>query len=244
MQRDTLEIWDPAWHRRAGGGARASDGTSAAPTSASASSSSVHLPGDDDDHFPPFVNISQTEPRVCSGAAWGSAADRPALGPRRRAATRTTTGCNAAGRPAGPRRLTAAYACLGRVASTGGAAGTGIRGEAPEDQFLICDVRAGCPWEERRFYFDPVWNPGRQVLVHPCPGDLADRLAGPARPMSRRSAPPARWTGASARSSATGRTSCWVIAYRFHALAPRFASAGYCSPAMAPTCWPPSGPGA
>ena len=25
-------------------------------------------------------------------------------------------------------------------------------------------------WErERRFYFDPPWNPGRQVLIHPCP---------------------------------------------------------------------------
>ena len=25
-------------------------------------------------------------------------------------------------------------------------------------------------WEtERRFYFDPEWNPGRQVLIHPCP---------------------------------------------------------------------------
>jgi len=22
---------------------------------------------------------------------------------------------------------------------------------------------------ERRFHFDPVWNPGRQVLIHPCP---------------------------------------------------------------------------
>ena len=22
---------------------------------------------------------------------------------------------------------------------------------------------------ERRFYFDPAWNPGRQVLIHPCP---------------------------------------------------------------------------
>lgn len=39
------------------------------------------------------------------------------------------------------------------------------------DQFLICDIRTDLPgWEtERRFYFDPEWNPGRQVLIHPCP---------------------------------------------------------------------------
>jgi 3-(3-hydroxy-phenyl)propionate hydroxylase len=44
-------------------------------------------------------------------------------------------------------------------------------GESFEDYFLICDLRTDLPgWEtERRFYFDPEWNPGRQVLIHPCP---------------------------------------------------------------------------
>ncbi len=44
-------------------------------------------------------------------------------------------------------------------------------GRSFEDRFLICDIRAELPgWEaERRFYFDPAWNPGRQVLIHPCP---------------------------------------------------------------------------
>src|SRR3954454_15069723 len=44
-------------------------------------------------------------------------------------------------------------------------------GESFEDYFLICDIRTDLPgWEtERRFYFDPEWNPGRQVLIHPCP---------------------------------------------------------------------------
>ncbi|GAA2436499.1 FAD-dependent oxidoreductase [Actinomadura vinacea] len=61
-----------------------------------------------------------------------------------------------------------------------GARGGGIRellgldfpGLSFEDRFLICDIRADLPgWEnERRFYFDPPWNPGRQVLIHPCPG--------------------------------------------------------------------------
>ena len=60
-----------------------------------------------------------------------------------------------------------------------GARGDGVRallgltfgGETFDDQFLICDIRAELTgWElERRFYFDPEWNPGRQVLIHACP---------------------------------------------------------------------------
>lgn len=44
-------------------------------------------------------------------------------------------------------------------------------GKTFEDYFLICDIKTDMPgWElERRFYFDPPWNPGRQVLIHPCP---------------------------------------------------------------------------
>lgn len=50
--------------------------------------------------------------------------------------------------------------------------GLDFPGHSFEDSFLICDIRASLPgWEnERRFYFDPEWNPGRQVLIHPCPG--------------------------------------------------------------------------
>jgi 3-(3-hydroxy-phenyl)propionate hydroxylase len=69
-------------------------------------------------------------------------------------------------------RVTYAVACAG-------ARGEGIRdllgvtfeGHSFDDRFLICDIRAELPgWEtERRFYFDPPWNPGRQVLIHPCP---------------------------------------------------------------------------
>ncbi|WP_431927186.1 FAD-dependent monooxygenase [Amycolatopsis tucumanensis] len=50
--------------------------------------------------------------------------------------------------------------------------GVGFGGHSFDDRFLICDIRADMPgWaQERRFYFDPEWNPGRQVLIHPCPG--------------------------------------------------------------------------
>ena len=49
--------------------------------------------------------------------------------------------------------------------------GVAFDGQTFGDQFLICDIRTDLPgWEhERRFYFDPAWNPGRQVLIHPCP---------------------------------------------------------------------------
>lgn len=48
--------------------------------------------------------------------------------------------------------------------------GVEFDGRSFADQFLICDIRADLPFpSERRFFFDPRWNPGRQVLVHPCP---------------------------------------------------------------------------
>jgi len=49
--------------------------------------------------------------------------------------------------------------------------GVGFDGQSFGDLFLICDIRTDLPgWAaERRFYFDPPWNPGRQVLIHPCP---------------------------------------------------------------------------
>ncbi|MEO3869026.1 FAD-dependent monooxygenase [Nonomuraea sp. B12E4] len=75
----------------------------------------------------------------------------------------------------GQRPLRAPYvlACTGaRSQPVRQALGVTFDGETFEDQFLICDIKADLPdWEsERRFYFDPVWNPGRQVLIHPCPG--------------------------------------------------------------------------
>jgi 2-polyprenyl-6-methoxyphenol hydroxylase-like FAD-dependent oxidoreductase len=47
-------------------------------------------------------------------------------------------------------------------------------GESFSDRFLIADIRAdlGFAEPERRFYFDPPWNPGRQVLLHPQPGGV------------------------------------------------------------------------
>jgi 2-polyprenyl-6-methoxyphenol hydroxylase-like FAD-dependent oxidoreductase len=48
--------------------------------------------------------------------------------------------------------------------------GVSFPGQSFADQFLIADIRADLPFpSERRFYFDPEWNPGRQVLVHEQP---------------------------------------------------------------------------
>src|SRR5204863_8716962 len=75
----------------------------------------------------------------------------------------------------GERRIEADYAiaCAGaRGDAVRRALGQRLDGVSFRHLFLICDIRADLPgWAaERRFYFDPPWNPGRQVLIHPCPG--------------------------------------------------------------------------
>lgn len=127
--------------------------------------------------LPPFVNISQsrTEQILDEQIAvqplidvlWGhevTGLEQDDLGVTVRCAT-----------AAGEAVLEASYAV-----AAAGARGDQIRrqlqvsfdGHSFDDRFLICDIRADLPgWEtERRFYFDPAWNPDRQVLIHPCPG--------------------------------------------------------------------------
>ncbi len=51
--------------------------------------------------------------------------------------------------------------------------GLDFDGHSFADLFLIADIRAELPFAaERRFHFDPEWNPGRQVLVHPQPDSV------------------------------------------------------------------------
>ncbi|HEU5108200.1 MAG TPA: FAD-dependent monooxygenase, partial [Micromonosporaceae bacterium] len=54
------------------------------------------------------------------------------------------------------------------------ALGLPFDGHSYADQFLITDIRAklDLPVPERRFYFDPPANPGRQVLLHPQPDSV------------------------------------------------------------------------
>jgi 3-(3-hydroxy-phenyl)propionate hydroxylase len=114
--------------------------------------------------FPPFVNISQSrveeilDERIAAqpliDVRWNHRVERidqDATGVR----LVTDDGV----------RITADYAL---------ALGVVFEGHSFDDRFLICDIRADLPgWaRERRFYFDPVWNPGRQVLIHPCPDSV------------------------------------------------------------------------
>ncbi|MBA0126636.1 FAD-dependent monooxygenase [Haloechinothrix sp. YIM 98757] len=127
--------------------------------------------------FPPFVNISQSrteellDERIAGQelieTRWAHEVvgiEQDGTGVRLRCAT-----------PAGTVELPADYA-LACAGATGRevrrALGVTFSGHSFEDRFLICDIRASLPgWShERRFYFDPEWNPGRQVLIHPCPG--------------------------------------------------------------------------
>lgn len=75
----------------------------------------------------------------------------------------------------GPHRLRAAWmvAADGAHGAVRRLLGVGFPGHSFADQFLIADIRAELPFpNERRFYFDPEWNPGRQVLVHEQPDSV------------------------------------------------------------------------
>lgn len=127
--------------------------------------------------FPPFVNISQARTEEILDAC---IAAHPGIEVRW---SHTVTAITQDGRgvsltcqtPATTSVVRASYAV-----ACSGAAGEAVRamlgvtfdGQSFGDRFLICDIRAELPgWHsERRFHFDPVWNPGRQVLIHPCPG--------------------------------------------------------------------------
>ncbi|MFC9515459.1 FAD-dependent monooxygenase [Nocardiaceae bacterium NPDC056970] len=126
--------------------------------------------------FPPFVNVSQarTEELLDEAIAkqplievrWGHAVetiDQDASEVRLDCAT-----------AAGTVTVAADYAVLAtgsRSSELRRQLGVGFPGRSFDDKFLICDIQADIPgWgNERRFYFDPEWNPGRQVLIHPCP---------------------------------------------------------------------------
>ncbi|MEU6710201.1 FAD-dependent monooxygenase [Nonomuraea sp. NPDC046802] len=123
--------------------------------------------------LPPCVNLSQTRTEQILDAA---IAAQPLIEVRwNHEVTALTQDGSGVTVHCGQRLLRASYvvACAGaRAPAVRRSLGVAFNGETFDDQFLICDIRADLPgWEnERRFYFDPVWNPGRQVLIHPCPG--------------------------------------------------------------------------
>ncbi|MEV8437029.1 FAD-dependent monooxygenase [Actinosynnema sp. NPDC051121] len=125
------------------------------------------------DGFPPFVNTPQTvveqilhekaqaEPLV--DLRYGHAVD----GIRQ---TGTITAHTSRGTVEG----THCVAADGAHSTVRDLLGLPFEGHSFSDRFVIADIRVdlGHPEPERRFYFDPPWHPGRQVLVHPQPGGV------------------------------------------------------------------------
>ncbi|GHF25868.1 oxidoreductase [Amycolatopsis deserti] len=124
--------------------------------------------------FPPFVNISQarTEDILDERIAAEPLID-VRWGHRVTGIAQDVDGVTLAVEGQADLRADYAVACAGaRGEDIRRMLGVGFGGHSFDDRFLICDIRADLPgWaQERRFYFDPEWNPGRQVLIHPCPG--------------------------------------------------------------------------
>ncbi|MDR7304092.1 FAD-dependent monooxygenase [Haloactinomyces albus] len=127
-------------------------------------------------HFPPFVNLSQArteqvlDERIAAEPLIDVRWDHDVVGLEQHAGGVTLT-CSTSG---GQAVVDGSW-----VLACAGARGDAVRdmlgvtfgGHSFDDRFLICDIRTDMPdWaDERRFYFDPSWNPGRQVLIHPCP---------------------------------------------------------------------------
>jgi 2-polyprenyl-6-methoxyphenol hydroxylase-like FAD-dependent oxidoreductase len=106
--------------------------------------------------------------------------------------------------------------------------GVDFPGKSFNDRFLIADVRAelpGFPRDERRFFFDPPSNPGRQILIHPQP-DGEWRIDWQVAPETDVDAERASGKLDARIRALVGDTPyelVWVTAYRFHSrLASRF----------------------
>jgi 3-(3-hydroxy-phenyl)propionate hydroxylase len=77
--------------------------------------------------------------------------------------------------PAGEVALRFQYlvACDGVRSALRDLVGVAWTGYSHADRFLITDIRARLPLaKERHFHYDPSFNPGRQLVIHPQPDDI------------------------------------------------------------------------
>lgn len=175
MQRETLEIWG-----RAGVGERvARRGVQwhiGRTYFGNRELFSVELPAATHDHFPPFVNISQSEVESSLIDRCREAGVDLRRGWRLTGLDQDADGVDASFETdAGARTVRAAWlvGTDGAHSAARHALGLEFRGYSFDDRFLICDIRARLPFpNERRFFFDPPHNRGRQVLIHPQPDDV------------------------------------------------------------------------
>lgn len=176
QQRDVLDVWE--W---LGGGTIAEEGltwNTARTFYQGHELFSVRLPDPGASSLPSFVNLSQSRTEEVLDDLLAEAGIVIGWNHEVTGLDQDEHGVNVeCATPHGPVRLRGSHAisCLG---AHGGvvreALGVDFTGTSFDDRFLICDIRADLgDWErERRFYFDPEWNPGRQVLIHPCPDSV------------------------------------------------------------------------
>ena len=174
MQRETLEIW-----ARLGVGERVAErgiqwrvgrtyyrGRQLFETRLPAS----------DEHFPPFVNISQSEVEELLETRLAQLQVPIRRGHRLTSLVQDESGVDATFETdAGPvtQRFDHLVGTDGAHSSVRHFAGLAFDGYTFDDRFLIADIRAELPFtNERHFHFDPPWNPGRQVLIHPQPDGI------------------------------------------------------------------------
>jgi 2-polyprenyl-6-methoxyphenol hydroxylase-like FAD-dependent oxidoreductase len=126
--------------------------------------------------LPPWINLSQARTeRYLLDAVQASPLVDLRFDHRVVALTQDRAGIEVEVATDGGRRLRASWlvAADGARGTVRRLLGVGFPGHSFTDQFLIADIRAELPFpNERRFYFDPAWNPGRQVLVHEQPDSV------------------------------------------------------------------------
>ena len=133
----------------------------------------VELPMIGPDHFPPFVNISQSEVEEMLEARVRALGVHVERGTRLDGFTTDSSGVDATFSTATgevSHRFGYLVGADGAHSVVRHAARLSFDGSTFDDRFLIADIRADLPFtNERHFHFDPPWNPGRQVLIHPQP---------------------------------------------------------------------------
>lgn len=127
--------------------------------------------------FGPFVNISQYRIEQIL-------AERAATEPHTEIRwSHTVTGLRqdddgvrvTADTPGGPQELAFRYlvGCDGVRSSLRELSGVRWTGYSHRDRFLITDIKAELPLaQERHFHYDPPFNPGRQLVMHPQPDNV------------------------------------------------------------------------
>ncbi|MDQ4037488.1 MAG: FAD-dependent monooxygenase [Actinomycetota bacterium] len=172
MQRETLEIWESL-----GIGQEVADRGVAWSVGRTYFQDTelfaITLPGSSGEHFPPFVNISQSEvEHALVKRAEAHELIRLHYG---HSVVAVEQDHDSVTLISSGHRMTGRYA----VAADGARSqvrrllGIDFPGHSHDDRFLIADIRAELPFPaERRFWFDPPFNQGRTVLIHPQPDGI------------------------------------------------------------------------